>query len=69
MQYAVQQLSASTASDLCTLLLPTVCMRTVCVKAEEKNTKQNNRTWLKGLLTIGEYQNFLEVCLLVVVVL
>ena len=35
-------------------------MRTVCVKAEQKNAKQNNQTWLGGLLTIREYQNFLE---------
>ena len=30
-------------------------MRTVCVEAEQKNTKQNNRTWLEGLLTVREY--------------
>ena len=30
------------------------------VKAEQKNTKQNNRTWLEGLLTIREYLNLLE---------
>ena len=35
-------------------------MRTVCVKAEQKNPKQSNRSWLEGLLTIREYQNFLE---------
>ena len=35
-------------------------MRTVCVEVEQKNAKQNNRSWLKGLLTVGEYQNFLE---------
>ena len=35
-------------------------MRTVCVEAEQKNTKQNNRSWLEGLLTVREYQNFLE---------
>ena len=35
-------------------------MRTVCVEAEQKNAKQNNRSWLEGLLTIKEYQNFLE---------
>ena len=58
--YAVQRLSTSTASDLCTLLLLTVCMRTVCVDAEQKNAKLNNWTWLNGLLTIGEHQNFLE---------
>ena len=53
--------SRSTASDLCTLLLPTVCaLETVCVDAEQKNAKLNNRTWLNGLLTIGEHQNFLE---------
>ena len=33
-------------------------MRTVCVEAEQKNAKQNNR--LEGLLTVREYQNFLE---------
>ena len=37
-----------------------MCMRTVCVEAEQKNAKQNNRTWLKRLLTTREYQNFLE---------
>ena len=58
--YVVQWLSTSTASDLCTLLLPTVCVRTVCVDVEQKNAKLNNRTWLNGLLTIGEHQNFLE---------
>ena len=58
--YAVQRLSTSTASDLCTLLLPTVYVRTVCVDAEQKNAKLNNWTWLNGLLTIGEHQNFLE---------
>ena len=35
-------------------------MRIVCVKAEQKNAKLNNWTWLNGLLTIGEHQNFLE---------
>ena len=35
-------------------------MRTVCIEAEQKNTKQNNRSWLKGLLTVREYLNFLE---------
>ena len=35
-------------------------MRTVCVEAEQKNAKQNNRSWLEGLLTVGEYQNLLE---------
>ena len=39
---------------------PTVHVRTVCVEAEQKNAKQNNRTWFEGLLTIREYQNFLE---------
>ena len=58
--YAVQWLSTSTASDFCILLLPTVRVRTVCVDAEQKNTKLNNRTWLTGLLTIREHQNFLE---------
>ena len=33
-------------------------MRTVCAKAEQKNAKQNNRTWLERLLTIRE--DFLE---------
>ena len=50
----------STASDLCTLLLLTMCVRTACVDAEQKNAKLNNWTWLNGLLTIGEHQNFLE---------
>ena len=40
-------------------LLPTMCMGTVCVEAERKNAKLNNRTWLNRLLTIREYQNFL----------
>ena len=35
-------------------------MRTVCVEAKQKSAKQNNRSWLEGLLTVGEYQNFLE---------
>ena len=35
-------------------------MRTVCVKAEQKDDKQNNRTWLERLLTIREFQNFLK---------
>ena len=30
------------------------------VKPEQKNTKQNNWTWLEGLLTIREYLNLLE---------
>ena len=34
--------------------------RTVCVEAEQKNAKPNNRSWLEGLLTVGKYQNFLE---------
>ena len=36
-------------------------VRAVYVEAEQKNPKQNNRTWLEGLLTIREYQTFLEV--------
>ena len=40
--------------------MPTMCMRTVCVKAEQKNAKQNNRSWLEGLITVREYRNFLE---------
>ena len=40
--------------------MATVRMRTVCVEAEQKNAKQNNRTWLEGLLTVRECQNFLE---------
>ena len=35
-------------------------MITVCVEAEQKDTKQNNWTWLERLLTVREYQNFLE---------
>ena len=35
-------------------------MRIVCVEAEQKTAKQNTRSWLEGLLTITEYQNFLE---------
>ena len=35
-------------------------VRNVWVDAEQKNAKLNNRTWLNGLLTIGEHQNFLE---------
>ena len=35
-------------------------VRTVCVKVEQKNTKQNDQSWLEGLLTVREYQNFLE---------
>ena len=35
-------------------------VRTVCVEAEQKNAKQNNSTWLQGLLTITEYLKFLE---------
>ena len=35
-------------------------MRIVCVEAEQKSAKQNNQTWLEGLLTIREYQNYLE---------
>ena len=46
--------------------MPAVRVRTVCVEAEQKNAKQNDRTWLEGLLTIREYQNFLEEGMLVV---
>ena len=35
-------------------------VRTVCVDVEQKKAKLNNRTWLNGLLTIGEHQKFLE---------
>ena len=35
-------------------------MRTVCDEVEQKNAKQSNRSWLEGLLTVIEYQNFLE---------
>ena len=35
-------------------------MRIVCVEAEQKSAKQNNQIWLEGLLTIREYQNYLE---------
>ena len=42
----------------CILLI--VSVRMICVDAEQKNAKLNNRTWLNGLLTIGEHQNFLE---------
>ena len=41
-------------------VVPTVRMRTVCVEAEQKNTKQSNRSWLEGLLTVRKYKNFLE---------
>ena len=41
-------------------ILHTVHVRAVYVEAEQKNPKQNNRTWLEGLLTIREYQTFLE---------
>ena len=34
-------------------------VKTVCVDAEQKNAKQNYRTWLEKLLTIREY-NFQE---------
>ena len=40
--------------------MQTVRAITICVEVEQKNSKQNNRTWLEGLLTIREYQNFLE---------
>ena len=35
-------------------------MRTVCVEVEQKNAKQNNQSWLEGLLTVRECQNFLK---------
>ena len=38
----------------------TMRMKTVCVKTEQKNAKQNNLSMLEGLLTVREYQNFLE---------
>ena len=38
----------------------TVRVRTVYVEVEQKNTEQNNQTWLEGLLTVREYQNFLK---------
>ena len=34
--------------------------RTVCLEAEQKSAKQSNRSWLEGLLTVRECQNFLE---------
>ena len=37
-----------------------MCVRTVCVDAEQKNAKLNNWTLLNGLLSIGEHQSFLE---------
>ena len=37
--------------------MPTVHLRIVCVEAEQKNAKRNNRTWLEGLLTVREYQD------------
>ena len=40
--------------------MPTIRVRTVCAKAEQKHAKQNNWTWLERLLTIREYQNFPE---------
>ena len=46
--------------------MPAMHVRTVCVEAEQKNPKQNDRTWLEGLLTIREHQNFLEEGMLVV---
>ena len=55
-----QQLSVSTASDLCTLLLLTMHMRTVCVKAEQHNAKLNNWTWLNRLVIIRGHKHFLE---------
>ena len=50
-------LSVSTASDLCTLLLLTMHMRTVCIEAKQKNAKLNNWTWLNRLVIIGEHEN------------
>ena len=42
-------------------ILPTVHMRTVCVKAEQKNSKQNNRTWFEGYYLPSENtKTFLE---------
>ena len=38
----------------------TVRVRTVYVEVEQKNTEQNNQTWLEGLFTVREYQNFLK---------
>ena len=35
-------------------------MKTVCVEVQQKNAKQNNQSWLEGLLTVRECQNFLE---------
>ena len=35
-------------------VLLTVGVRTVCLKVEQNNPKQNNWAWLKGLLTIRE---------------
>ena len=34
----------------------------LCIKLhrKKKNAKQNNWSWLEGLLTVREYQNFLE---------
>ena len=40
--------------------MATVHMRTVCLEAEQKSAKQNNWSWLEGLLTVRECQNFLE---------
>ena len=37
------------------------------IEVEQKNAKQN-RSWLEGLLTVREYQNFLEEGKLVVCV-
>ena len=36
--------------------MATVCMRTVCVEAEQKNAKQT----IEGLVTVRECQNILE---------
>ena len=36
-------------------VMPTIRVRTVFAEAEQKNVKQNNRTWLERWLTIKEY--------------
>ena len=41
-------------------VMPAMRVRIVCVEAEQKNAKQNNRTWLEGLHTDREYQSFLD---------
>ena len=50
-------------------ILPTVRMRTNCIEVEQKNAKQNIQTWLEGLLTIREYQNFWKKVSLLLVLL